>query len=120
MQNQTNVIKIFEGVVIPKNGTALSQVIDITLSGGNFSLQLEVTGDGTLKAEAELSNDGVSYLIPEGDTAFLTAITKTSGPKADGKLIKGFTSDVANFMKILITETANADPVTVTGWLAVQ
>lgn len=120
MHNMTTTKKIFDAVVIPKSETALSEVFDISLSGGNFSLQLEVTGDGTLKAEKKLSNDGDNYLIPEGDVAFLTGITKTSGPGADGKIIDGFSSDVANFLKIILTETGGVNPVTVIGWLSVQ
>ena len=123
MQNQTNVIKIFDGVTILAGGTALSSPpLDISLSGGNFSLQLEVTGDGTLEVEKVLSNNGADFLVPEGDVGvpILTGITKTSGPGGDGKLMEGFSSDVAESMKILLTEKGGADPVTVTGWLAVQ
>ena len=122
MQNSTSIIKIFDAAVITAGGTALSDPIDISLSGGNFSLQLEVTGDGTIKAEKKLSNNDVDYLIPKGeeDTPLLTGVTKTSGPGGDGKLIVGFSSDVANQIKFLLTETGGADTVTVTGWLAVQ
>ena len=120
MQNSTSIIKIFDAVTILAGGTALSDSLDISLSGGNFSLQLEVTGDGTIKAENELSNNGTDFLIPEGETPFLTGITKTSGPAGSGKIIKGFSSDVADSLKILLTETGGADPVTVNGWLAVQ
>lgn len=120
MQNMTSVIKIFDNVEIVAGGTALSSVIDLTLSGGNFSLQLEVTGDGTLQAEKVMSNNGADFLAPEGDVPFLSGITKTSGPGSDGLVIEGFAANVAEQMKILLTETGVAETVTVSGWLAVQ
>ncbi len=120
MQNMISVIKIFDGVVVTAGGTALSAAIDLTLSGRNLSLQLQVTGDGTLKAEKELSNNETDYLIPEGGGEIIANVTKTSGPGTNGKLIKAFTTEVAGILKILLTETGGANPVTVTGWLAVQ
>lgn len=122
MQNMTSVVKIFNAVVIPAGGTATMAVpIDLSLSGGNFSLQLAVTGDGTLKAEKQLSNnDGADFLEPEGAAEIITNVTKTSGPGTNGKVIKGFTVDPAGSLQILLTETGGAQPVTVSGWLAVK
>jgi hypothetical protein len=120
MQNLTNVLKVFDAVNIPANGNVLSQAIDVSLSGGNFSLQLQVAGNGTVKADRLLSNNGTDFLIAEGDTPILTGITKTSGPGSDGKVIDGFTANVTNYIKIKLTETGGANDATVTGWLAVQ
>jgi len=120
MQNQTTIIKVFDAVTILAAGTALSDFSDVGLSGGIFSLQLAVTGNGTLKAEIKLSNNGTDFLIPEGALPIMTGLTKTSGPGADGKVLKGFTTDLASFLKILLTETGGASTVTVSGWLAVQ
>ena len=121
MQNSTTIIKVFDGVTIVAGGTALSDMFDVDLSGGFFSIQLEITGDGTLKVEQKMSNnDGVDYLIPEGAVPIMSGLTKTSGPGTDGKVIKGFKCDLGALSKILLTETGGADTVTVSGWLAVQ
>jgi hypothetical protein len=120
MQNQTTIIKVFDAVTILAAGTALSEVSDVNLSGGIFSLQMAITGNGTLKAEIKMSNNGTDYLIPEGALPIMTGLTKTSGPGADGKVLKGFTTDLASYAKIFLTETGGLNTVTISGWLAVQ
>jgi hypothetical protein len=121
MFNNTTIHTIYSAVTIVASGTSLSDPLDCSLSGGTFSLQLAITGDGTLKVEAKLSNDGITYLVPDGASEIKTGLTKTSGPGADGKIFLGFqTLGVGQSLKILLTETGGASSVIVTGTLAVQ
>ena len=121
MYNNTTIHTVYSAVTIGASGTSLSAPLDCTLSSGIFSLQLDITGDGTLQLDAKVSNDGVTYLIPDGASAIKTGLTKTSGPGGDGKIFIGFqTLGVSRFVKILLTETGTASTVTVTGTLAVQ
>jgi hypothetical protein len=121
MYNSTTIHTVYSAVTIVASGTSLSDPLDCSLSSGIFSLQLAITGDGTLKVEAKVSNDGTTYLVPDGASEIKTGLTKTSGPGGDGKIFIGFqTLGVSRFVKILLTETGGANSVTVTGTLAVQ
>ena len=112
--------KIFDGEVVAASGTALSRVFDLSQAGGQFSIQLELTGDGTAKVEWIGSNDGVDFIKPNNASDIVTAFTKTSGPGSDGKHIYGFNVSLVKSMKIKITETGGANSVTVTATIAIQ
>lgn len=107
--SDTNSIVISSGV-IAANGDYTSEVFDCRGLKGDFSLQWLVTGDGTVKFEALISNDGENFLDIDADIA--AAQTKTTGPASDGHNMAGFTITVCNFFKIKITE-ANVDTATV-------
>ena len=118
MQNQLSVQVVFNAQVIAKNGSAESGPIDLTYAGSNKSLQIHQAGDGTGKYEYLLSNDGVNFIVPEGGGTIVDGVTKTGGPGTDGKLIKPFTTGVAQAMKIRVTE-ADVEAINVTAVLGV-
>ncbi len=85
---------------------------------GIFSIQLIVTGAGTVKVEYLLSHDGVNFLEPSSATDIITGFTVGSGPNADGKDIYSFEPELAPYMRLKVTE-ANVGSVVVTLILAV-
>jgi hypothetical protein len=114
--------KIFDAQAIVKNTTVSSSAIDLnkTRPGGQFSIQLEITGDGTCTVDWVGSNDGVDYVKPTTVTDIVAAFTKTSGPGSDGKDIYSFTPKLCRYMKIRITETVTTDDAVATITLAIQ
>ena len=103
---------------IAASGNYTSGGLDLRDVDGYFSLQLSVTGDGTLKAEFLMSNDGTTFSEPESASDICSGIVKTSGPGSDGELITQFTPDIGRYMKIKITETGTSNSVTVTAVLS--
>ena len=112
--------EIFTAEAVTAGSSATSSAFDLNLTGGQFSLQIEVTGDGTAKLEWLGSNDGVDYVKPNNANDIVTAFTKTDGPGSDGKHIYSFNVSLVKFLKIKITETGAADSVTVTATQAIQ
>jgi len=112
--------EVFTAEEVPASGSALSSVIDLSASGGQFSLQIELTGNGTGKLEWLGSNDGTDYIKPNNASDIVTAFTKTDGPDGDGKHIYSFNVSLVKFLKIKITETGGVNTVTLTASLAIQ
>jgi hypothetical protein len=115
--------KIFDAEVIAKSTATSTDAIDLGADRpiGDLSIQLELTGDGTATVSWTGSLDGTDYLVPNGDTGTIIAgFVKTSGPGGDGKHIYPFDMSIIRFIKITVTETGTANPVTVTATLAVQ
>lgn len=113
--------KFFVSKTIEASGSE-SYVLPLERSNseGFFSLQIAVTGDGTLKGEYQVSNDGVTYVEPTGATDIFSGFTKTSGPGADGKDLFSFSPPLALFVKIVLTETGGGDSVVATAIAAAQ
>jgi len=108
--------KIFDAITIAASGVANSVPIELPHHlEGFFSLQIELTGNGTAKFEYEVSNDGETY-ITQTATAdqIVSGFTKTSGPGSDGKDLISFEPEPAKMMKIVCTETGTSDSVTIT------
>ncbi|HDO36185.1 MAG TPA: hypothetical protein ENH07_07830 [Nitrospirae bacterium] len=112
--------EVFTAEVIAAGGSAYSSIFDLSQAGGQFSMQLELTGDGTAKVEWVGSNDGTTFLKPNNANDIVTAFIKTGGPGSDGKHIYGFVVSLVKFMKIKVIETSTTDPITVTATLAIQ
>jgi hypothetical protein len=116
----TNVIQIWGSEEIAASGNAVTQAfgLDWYHLQGFFSLQINLTGDGTGKFQYGLSNDKSNYLYPAsaGDD-IVTAHVKTSGPGGDGIQIYSFDPAVSGYLKIKATETGGADTITVSAWL---
>ena len=121
-----NIVKahsVFSAMVVGASLTVRSAAIALgnEMVEGFFDLQITATtGTGTARIQYELSNDGTNYVTPTGAADIVTAHTVTSGPGSDGKDIYSFTPEVAQFMRLLITETGGVNPITITGILAVQ
>ena len=109
--------KVFDAIIIAASGDATSVPLDLQAyaAEGFFSLQIELTGDGTAKFEYENSNDGKTY-ITQSATAdqIVSGFTKTSGPGSDGKDLVSFEPEPARYLRIKCTETGTADSVTIT------
>ncbi len=119
MLNQVWTEKVFNSKTISSGSSEKSAEIPLYLANGNCSLQVEVTGDGTVKFEYELKNDiNADYLIPSDASAIATSITKSSGSDGNGKDHFSFSVAPAIKAKIKATETGGANSVTVTAWLA--
>ncbi len=82
---------------------------------GFFSLQLVMTGTGVLQGEYLLSNDGVNFVTPTGvpDSPIFTGFTV-------GVDMFSFEPMLCRYLRLLLTETGGANPVTVSGYLALQ
>jgi len=123
MNRQIAVKKVFDSITIPAGGSKESEVIDLNVHDprGNFSLQVEVTGSGTLKGEVLLSNDGANFIEPSSVFDIFSGFTATSGPNGDGRDIFPVELNmVVRYMKIRVTETGGANSATITGYLAIQ
>lgn len=112
----------FYTTAVSASGTADSSVIDLSRlkPEGYFSLQLAVTGSGTVKVQYMLSNDGTNYVIPSSATDIVTGFTSSSGPGSDGKDVFSFQPEIAKYIKLRVTETGGSSSATVTGTLAIQ
>ena len=119
-QATVSAVKIIDAEEIDASGSYTTSVIDLAQTRGYFSIQYEITGDGTLILSYTMSNDGTNYLLPSGSSTIATGLTKTSGPGGDGKDILPFTPPVAKFIKFVATETSTTDSATITMYHAIQ
>ncbi|MBW2094196.1 MAG: hypothetical protein JRI80_04840 [Deltaproteobacteria bacterium] len=116
----TSIMTVFDSEEVAANGSALSDAIDVGQNGGSFSVQVALTGDGTMKLEWLGSLDGQNFLVPNGASEIVTGFTKTSGPGSDGKHIYSFSPSLVKALKLKISETGGLDSITGTVTLAVQ
>lgn len=86
---------------------------------GVFSIQLVLTGNGTLDVEYLLSHDSVHFVTPVTAHKIVKDFTKTSGPDSNGVDLFFFDLELAPYLKIKFTETSKTNSVTVTTILAV-
>lgn len=94
---------------IAASGSYTTEAFSARELEGFFSLQWTVTGDGTMKAEVLVSNDGVTFV--EVDADITTAQTKTSG--TGGVNMIDFEVTLCEQFKIKFTETGGANSITV-------
>jgi len=118
-----NTNAVFASTAIAASGTAYSQIIDLNnfKPDGYFSLHITAaSGTGTAKIEYEISNNGTAFLEPTSASDIVLAHTVTSGPATDGKNIYSFDPEMCRYMRIKITETGGANPITISATLAIQ
>jgi hypothetical protein len=116
----TGVIVLADAQAIAGAGVFTSAAVDLFRAQGYASLQVEVTGEGILKAEQLGANDDATYIEPDGAADVLSGITKTSGPGADGKMLKQFSLHLARKTKIRFTNTDAVNGIVVTARLAIR
>ena len=117
-QKFTTIKQIFTAQAVAAGGTATSSAVDITMCGGDCTLYLEITGDGTLTASYSITLDESDYVTPDGVSYIKAGLTKTSG--TSGKIAIAFQPKAGSQLKITLTETGVASTNTVTGYLAVR
>ena len=120
----TTVKEIFTAEEIAASATVYSDILSVSQSAGNATIELVATGDGTAKVEwvGSLNEDAIvtAFLPVENTNDIVTAFTKTSGTGGAGKAIYSFETRLVSRMAIKITETVGANSVTVTAILAIQ
>lgn len=87
----------------------ISDAISVSSLQGIFSLLWTVTGDGTMKAEVLVSNDGVHFFDLDPDIC--DGQTKLSGD--GGTNMDSFDVTPCEFIKIKFTEVGGADDIEV-------
>jgi len=85
---------------------------------GIFTLQIILTGDGTLTITYLLSHDGVHFVTPVTAADIVADFSKTSGPNSDGIDLLPFDLELAPQLKLQFEETTTTDAVTVTAIVA--
>jgi len=121
-------IKIIDNQEIAASGTYTSIPINCNDRKliGNISIQVEVTGDGTASFTWTQSNsydpkDGTGdFVAPSGGNEIETGFTKTSGSASNGKDFFNIPMYNSQWFKILCTETAGVNTLTVNAWLSMQ
>ena len=115
-------VELFNEEALTAGASIETDVIDVAAYAieGYFSLQLLVTGLGTIKVEYEVSNNGKIYVVQvDAADVIASGFTATSGPGSDGKDLISFEPEPAKLMKILITETGGANAVAVSADLRI-
>lgn len=111
---ETTVVTLCENRAIAASGGYTSAVLDVGAVEGYFSLQVHVRGEGTCKIQYQTSNDLTAWAEPQGVTAVLSGLTKTSGPGSNGKLIDQITVEFGRYLRFCVTETGESAAVLVT------
>jgi hypothetical protein len=104
-RNNTNVL--FDTVTIAKNGNSTSTDVirlDYMKVNGTCSIQIEVTGAGSATIEAVTSITGTDFVRSSTETAIVTGFTATSGKDSNGKDLLPVKVNLANYLKIKVTE----------------
>jgi len=85
---------------------------------GLFSLQLILTGDGTLTVTYLLSHDGVHFVTPVTASEIVADFGATDGPDSDGIDLLPFDLELAPQLRLQFEETSTTDAVVVTAIVA--
>lgn len=124
MADDIYVRRLFNAESISASGSSTSSAIDLGnyAKNGYFSLHLQVTGSGTVKAEYLLSNVNATSLFKEPSTAvdITSTFGATSGPDSDGIDLISFEPEPARWMKIKITEDGGAAAAVITAYIAIN
>ena len=116
-------IRVFNARTIAASGSLTSQAFKLGSYSdiqGYFSLHVELSGDGTGKFQAAVSNNNSNFIISsDASDDIVTAHTDVSGPGGDGIQIYQFSPITSQWIKIKVTETGGADSIIVSAWLAI-
>ncbi len=91
-------------------GSGLSEEYDLDLEGlrpqGFASLQIEVSGSGTMQITHKSSNDGVNFYAVDGFNNIVTALTA-------GGALYAFDLPFAQHLQLVFTETGGTNTITI-------
>ena len=128
VNDNLNQEKLFIDKEILASGVLDSEIIDSDGRKlvGNITLQLKLTGTGTVKVEFLQSNDYNTrtktgdFVKASSGFEIVSAFTVGSGADADGKDILNVPMYNSKAFLIRVTETGGANPVNVSAWLSMQ
>ena len=120
-QNVIKTWRIFNAETITAGATSTNVypggVVGLDLTSfkpdGYFALQITITGTGTGTFQAQMSNDGTNFAIPNGVDDIVAAM-------AAGTAIYQFSVPVGKYLRILCTEAGGLNSIVVTAYLTVQ
>lgn len=128
--NQYNLdnLKIIDNRTIPASGVLTSDFVNTNQRKlmGNISIQIQVTGTGTVKLEWSQSNsfnesNGIGdFVKPSAGHTIVTGFTAASGSDSNGKDILSVPMINCMYFKIICTETGGANSAVVNAWLSLQ
>jgi hypothetical protein len=106
---------------IAQNASATSDPVDLELiaADGIFSLEVVIGASSTstsVTITCEMSNNGTSFKVPEGDSDIATTVDVSSGIDK----IYNFEPTLGRFMRIVVTENNTGTVVGLITKLAVQ
>jgi hypothetical protein len=106
---------------IAQNASATSDPVDLELiaADGIFSLEVVIGASSTstsVTITCEMSNNGTSFKVPEGDSNVATTVDVSSGIDK----IYNFEPTLGRFMRIVVTENNTGTVVGLITKLAVQ
>ena len=78
---------------------------------GIFTLQLVLTGSGTLTVTYQLAHDGVHFLTPATASEIVVDFSATDGPASDGIDLIPFDLELAPQLRLQFEETSSSDIV---------
>jgi len=111
--SETKIYKVLDSLTISASGSILSEGLQMLLTQGDCSLEIDVSGAGTGKFEFLISNSqNTPYLLPDGGGTILSA--------QSGANIAKFTVPPCDRMQIRASEDGTTDSITVSAWLAVR
>jgi len=112
-----NVTNVFTFKAIATDKQLVSQKYDNAHAEGYFSAQLTIhSGTGTLTLSAELSNNGVDFMVPTGESA-IGSLTNVGGPDENGKDIFEFSTILSQYIRYKVVSTGN---IVFSLWIARQ
>ena len=109
-------MKLFDAESILASQVANSVIIDLRqiAQNGYFSIFYTITGSGTIKLEYNLAAErGGTFVEP-------AAASDIGNTLAVGSGLKGFTPELAPFMKIKATEDGTSNTAILTAWINIQ
>lgn len=106
---------LFDGVEISAGESKTSHAIHLWDGKNDHAFEYTITGDGTASVTVYTSISGREW-ISNGVKA--SGIGKTSGPGSDGKDNIPVSLRPSELLKIMVTETGEAESVTISLWFA--
>jgi hypothetical protein len=105
MNNQLRTKNLWRGQVFAAGESAEITVdLNTQLPNGYFSLEVAVSGDGTVAVEAKVSNAGSKFVSFTAVPLF-SDFGASDGPDSDGCDLRSIEPPAARYLKLIVTAT---------------
>lgn len=113
--------KLFDAVTVAASGSTASPIMEFQngfTPDGFFSFQIIVTGSGTVKLQALVSNGDDVWILLSPDVAY--GLVAAGGTEANGKYFWTYAVPLCARLKFRLVETGAVSSATVTVIMAQQ